>query len=189
MAAPMSIQEYLAWAQTKEAKLPNHERLAHALFGLTTEAGEYLGWWKKFLFYNLDFETKEAQKELGDICFYAAILLNLSESQIDQWPMAFPFERKLTGNLIELANEHRFELFLVIDNISLPQEKTKLSELTLARARLAGVTTFGLVIGICRTLGWDFAEIINLNVEKLNARYPQGFTSTHAAERLDEKSV
>ena len=33
---------------------------------------------------------------------------------------------------------------------------------------------------ICNSLGWDFEEVLEENIKKLNARYPQGFTEKDA---------
>jgi|SRR5581483_905603 len=39
------------------------------------------------------------------------------------------------------------------------------------------------VVQACNTLGLDAEEMLEANIRKLKARYPQGFTSAHCAEQ------
>ena len=38
---------------------------------------------------------------------------------------------------------------------------------------------------ICESFGWSMEEVMNLNIEKLKARYPEGFTPERANNRKE----
>lgn len=39
---------------------------------------------------------------------------------------------------------------------------------------------------LCNVMGWELGDIADLNVEKLRARYPHGFTTEDSVARRDE---
>ena len=38
---------------------------------------------------------------------------------------------------------------------------------------------------ICQSMGWDLDEILQMNVDKLKARYPEGFSTERSAHRAE----
>lgn len=79
--------------------------------GLAGEAGELLDMIKKWIFHSKPLDKGHAKKELGDVCWYVAM--------------------------------------------------------------------------ICQSFGWDLDEILQMNVDKLKARYPEGFDTELANNRKE----
>lgn len=85
--------------------------LINGLMGLTGEAGELTDLFKKWIFHNAQLDEEHAKKEVGDVCWYIAM--------------------------------------------------------------------------ICHSMGWDMDEIIQMNIEKLKARYPEGFDTEKSNHRKE----
>lgn len=83
--------------------------LIDGCMGLTGEAGEFCDLVKKFVFHMANLNHDHAKKELGDVCWYIAM--------------------------------------------------------------------------ICHAMGWDLDEILRMNIDKLKARYPEGFDTEKANHR------
>ena len=79
--------------------------------GLAGETGELLDMIKKWIFHSKPLDKDHAKKELGDVCWYVAM--------------------------------------------------------------------------ICESFGWDLDEILRMNVDKLKARYPEGFDTELANNRKE----
>lgn len=94
---------------TKNKKLPLSEQIANAALGLAGEAGEVADMIKKWKFQGHLLDPKDIAKELGDICWYIALM---SES-----------------------------------------------------------------------IGLSFNEILEMNIEKLKKRYPEGFSAERSINR------
>jgi NTP pyrophosphatase (non-canonical NTP hydrolase) len=47
--------------------------------------------------------------------------------------------------------------------------------------------TLWYIAAICTTLGFDLGEIMDLNIEKLKERYPNGFNSEDSKRRVDQQ--
>ena len=81
----------------------------NACLGLSGEVGEFNDMIKKSVFHEKPLDVEHAKKELGDVCWYLAMM--------------------------------------------------------------------------CESLGWDLSEIMQMNVDKLMARYPDGFDVAHSNNR------
>lgn len=82
-----------------------------ACLGLSGEIGEFNDMMKKVIFHESDFDEQHAKKELGDICWYIAMM--------------------------------------------------------------------------CESFGWKLEDIMQMNIDKLKKRYPQGFDVSRANHRED----
>jgi len=85
--------------------------LINGLMGLTGEAGELTDLFKKWIFHNAPLDEQHAKKEVGDVCWYIAM--------------------------------------------------------------------------ICHSMGWDIDEIMQMNIDKLKARYPEGFDTEKSNHRKE----
>lgn len=85
--------------------------ILNGVLGLTGEAGEFADVIKKWIFHEKVLDAEHAQKELGDVLWYVAM--------------------------------------------------------------------------ICESFGWDMGEIMWMNIDKLRARYPEGFDIQHANNRKE----
>lgn len=85
--------------------------LINGLMGLTGEAGELTDLFKKWIFHNAPLDEGHAKKEIGDVCWYIAL--------------------------------------------------------------------------ICHSMGWDLNDILKMNIDKLKARYPEGFDTEKSNHRKE----
>lgn len=85
----MNTQEYMDMALATES-LPKtdltHEqkRLTHASLGLCTEAAELADAIKKHIFYGKPLDKVNLVEEVGDILWYASIVLDACQSSFDE---------------------------------------------------------------------------------------------------------
>lgn len=86
--------------------------LVNGLMGLTGEAGELTDLFKKWIFHNAPLDEEHAKKEVGDVCWYIAM--------------------------------------------------------------------------ICHSMGWDLDKIMQMNIDKLKSRYPDGFDTEKSNHRKKE---
>lgn len=92
---------------TKNNKLSLSEQILNAALGLTGEAGEVADMVKKWKFQGHQFDSKDIAKELGDICWYIALMsdsIGLSFNEIlemnieklkKRYPEGFSAERSI----------------------------------------------------------------------------------------------
>ena len=85
--------------------------LVNGLMGLSGEAGELTDLFKKWIFHNAPLDEAHAKKEVGDVCWYIAM--------------------------------------------------------------------------ICHSMGWNLSEIMQMNIDKLKARYPEGFDTEKSNHRKE----
>lgn len=86
--------------------------ILNGCLGLAGETGELLDMIKKWIFHNKEFDIEHAKKELGDVCWYIAM--------------------------------------------------------------------------IAQSFGWNLDEIMKMNIDKLKARYPEGFDTELSNHRKDD---
>lgn len=122
----MNQNEYQNWALSKNLTKDQYDTLGerlggshpqlkalHAAMGISGEAGELMDAVKKHILYNKPLDAENIKEELGDLCWYMALMLD--------------------------------------------------------------------------TIRSSFGEIMEMNHDKLEKRYPSGFTEKHAQARLDKK--
>lgn len=85
--------------------------VVNGLMGLSGEAGELTDMFKKWIFHNAPLDQEHAKKEVGDVCWYIAM--------------------------------------------------------------------------ICHSMKWDLDDILQMNVDKLKARYPEGFDTEKSNHRKE----
>ena len=85
--------------------------VVNGLMGLSGEAGELTDMFKKWIFHNAPLDEEHAKKEVGDVCWYIAM--------------------------------------------------------------------------ICHSMKWDLDDILQMNIDKLKARYPEGFDTEKSNHRKE----
>ena len=63
---------------------PKSIRILHGAMGITGEAGEIMEMLKKHLNYNRELDLLDLKEELGDICWYMAIILDELDSSFEE---------------------------------------------------------------------------------------------------------
>jgi len=70
----MKINEYQELALRTSGSMDNKDMILNGTLGLSGESGEVADYLKKALFQGHEFDEKHIAEELGDICWYIAIL-------------------------------------------------------------------------------------------------------------------
>lgn len=66
---------------------------------------------------------------------------------------------------------------------SLYQKQYQGHELKLEHAKKEVGDLLWFISEYCTAMGWDLEEVMELNIEKLKARYPEGFDEDHSINR------
>lgn len=156
----MLLDEYTeqaarTWSNTHPDALCERDlQIIHALVGLAEE-------WVEFK----HAEADKRREELGDVFYYAATALR--EAGVDI--------RRVTG-LIPVVNEWTRTEQAISDALG---SAKKLIFFDMAGQvepmREAIARALGGLIGVSRSCGWEPGDVCAENIEKLRARYPDGF--------------
>lgn len=158
--------------------LPTRDaRVEHATLGLIGELGELADAWKKHLIYDQPFDCENAIEELGDLCFYAQMLVNELEGGMS-WTFFCPAPDGKDWHLERSITRYLFEMADTIGSIAGEEE-----DIVDCTEHLGC-----LLIGLALSLDSTPEEVVRLNMEKLSKRYPDKcFTTEHAKLRLDKE--
>lgn len=166
----MTLNEYQVLAARTIATDNKADMESHALYGLTAEIGELLD-----SCYGVD--TDHTIKECGDVCWMCAELCTargwfLGDIVYDldgSWGMTGAISAaiangRLNGTYQKVLQGHEW------------------NEATVKRA-LGNI--FGHVMGVARCCGSAPDYVLQTNIDKLKARYPEGFSTDQSLHRAD----
>ena len=77
----------------KKVNDPKLQRMLHAVYGLSTEAGEMLDQYKRHIYYGAPLDLVNVEEEMGDLFWYLAILSDT---------IGVPFEQIMDKNIAKL---------------------------------------------------------------------------------------
>lgn len=93
----METKIYSDWAITKDRTEDQYnefgvrvcfdirqQRVLHAAMGISGESGELMDAIKKHVMYNKTLDVENVKEELGDICWYMALMLDAIGSDFDE---------------------------------------------------------------------------------------------------------
>lgn len=157
-----TLQNYLTWSRTKRRVGTEYEDRLNASLGLAGEFGEICDLYKKHKFHGHELDKEKLKLELGDLLFYLVWAWELNHGEF--------FE--LTPNEVEVSF---FGCFAELTNalfIGVPYKDDFCSALG-ALEEFADMH-----------LDLTLNDIIKANVDKLEARYPGGFSEEKSRERV-----
>ena len=79
------------------ARMASQARCLHAVMGLTTEVGELADAYKRHVFYGAHVDPVNVVEEVGDICWYLAILMD---------ELGFDFDTAMEKNIAKLQKRY-----------------------------------------------------------------------------------
>lgn len=147
--------------RTWRLDLTAEERLLNAEAGLLGETGELSDHLKKHLFQGHDYDREYVKKELGDIFYYIFALWYEQGKSIETM--------KLT--LLNAFGERRHAYKTVFN---------ALADLVIGTRNNRIMN----IINVIYTLDFHLSDILLCNIDKLNARYPHGFSEKASRERV-----
>jgi NTP pyrophosphatase (non-canonical NTP hydrolase) len=194
---PMSMTE-LQKAMLRSALLdePRARALSVSALGLVGETGEIADLIKKYFYHGKSFDRAKLLEECGDVAWYMAYLCHTLEIDFSALkPRTFIAYGLFLANLkTESEKFTRLGIQLtyraaVIGNYI---EDLIFTESDILKAE-SGISTnlailFNMLSILTISLNSSFEEICQLNIAKLNKRYPNGFNTADSIARKDEVS-
>ena len=160
----MTVEKYMnSVLRTWRTDLPAEDRLLNIKGSLFEECGELAGIMKKYIFHGHDLDIEEIKKELGDIMFYLFAFFHEYQYTIEEIKGEFMigFKHKRSGEDIK-----------------------KLYEML---TTYVGRQMINLIIifSIIYSLDLKLSDVLQTNIDKLQARYPDGFSEQASRERVE----
>jgi NTP pyrophosphatase (non-canonical NTP hydrolase) len=185
--AELTFSEYQGLA-ARTANKHENEEYNYAL-GLDGETGELVDAVKKHVFHGHVIDKDYVKKEAGDILWYSSQLARLFEIDLSD-----TFEKFLSMQKI-YDNSNQKEV-MIISSINISKavgiiaafmyERINgnfLHRLNLERQLVSVLTDLSLLLIIA---GLDIREVAQANLDKLMARYPEGFSEERSINREEE---
>lgn len=157
----MNLKEYQSLALVTFPRLSSSKKdIAHLKSGIFTEIGELVDCMKKNLAYNKPYDTPNIKEEIGDAMWYVVCLDAVHE--------------KVTEKPFFYVSYAGWDLENVIEDIlASPFATTDIISSHILRK----------LHGICDFFQVDLRECLEINIQKLKARYPDGFNEEKAINR------
>ena len=190
----MTWAEYVELsARTANSELDWHEQGQNWALGLIGEAGEVTDLVKKHLFHKHEMDTEKLSKEIGDVCWYIAALVRRLRTKLNKSPLRF----KTVRESLYLDDQFFwYEASLKVCKI----RRYMLAQNCVEMARHIGtlcyekqeaiyalVNVLHCLISIANTFNLSMEDILQQNIDKLKARYPEGFSSADSINRTEAK--
>ncbi|MCK5342142.1 MAG: hypothetical protein KAR20_01995 [Candidatus Heimdallarchaeota archaeon] len=177
----MEWKEYQKLAFVTNAKLgdPRLDKI-HMILGMSTELGEFQDVFKKHLAYKKEIDWRNVKEEIGDTLWYVA---GLAEHEGYAITSLF-FD-------IELAKEYSGDNYTILVNLSSTLGLLSMNAFSgNGDIRYELQNFVNLLFAFCSKNNIDFWRVIENNIEKLQARYPEKFNAYDATHRnLDEEKL
>jgi NTP pyrophosphatase (non-canonical NTP hydrolase) len=163
----MDYAEYQQQARrTMDQTLTPEERIELCLWGIPGEVGEVIDLWKKERFHRHPRDKDKYRKEIGDVVWYVANLCHETATEF------FPHEAAL-----QLWRKVGYDMKLQLRTLA---EEAACFDMVDPRR----VLTLLIHIASLLDLG-PFEDILDLNIAKLKARYPDGFSTEASLSRKE----
>jgi len=163
----MEYNEYQQEARrTMDQTLTPEERIELCLWGIPGEVGEVIDLWKKERFHRHPRDKDKYRKEIGDVMWYIANLCHETDTGFFAY-----------GSALSVWNNSGY---------GLPQQLRTLAQEAAKFESVDPQRVFTLLIHVAHLLDLGpFEEILDINVAKLRARYPEGFSTEASLARKD----
>ncbi len=206
----MELKNYLELAKRTMPDYGKDMNLYHSSTGVATEFGELIDNLKRHLFYKKEIDIPNLKEELGDACWYFAILLNEFNIEPKILKGANVFNGYYFYNINKMYSREFQLTSLIKQSINFIDTYNNLIDDMVNRNYYSSVITknqnqniysdktedlFSLILALCQYFEIDFNEVLELNIKKLEARYKQknggiGFTTESAINRdVDSERV
>jgi len=167
----MNVKEYRAKAMRTCASLPAIEYdNKHMFLGMLTEIGELGDVYKKNLAYKKEIDLVNVKEEVGDLMWYIANFCNFHEIE--------PIEFK-NHKMLYVEHDNIDRIFMMVERMSSIRSRSK--QTNYLEGFISDMLTH--VYDFCIYNRFDLEEILDTNIEKLQARYPEKFTEVDALNR------
>lgn len=206
----MDLQIYLGLANRTLVNKGKELNLYHSSTGVFTEVAELVDNLKRHIYYGKDIDYVNLKEELGDICWYFAILFNQYKenitpniyiSKVDYHPFFYSINKKYTKDfqylkiierLAEFVNLYTKYIDTLAESNKFINEIKYIVDNTTYTFEPNGI--FEIITVLCDFFDVDFNEVLELNIKKLEERYRQknggvGFSEDKAINRNVENEL
>lgn len=179
----MEFKQYLIESERTLKSLGKELDLLHCATGLVTESAELVDAIKKHVFYGKPLDVVNIKEEIGDLLWYIAIPVRMFEEDFNINSQNDDFYKKKRKNQIQ-TKEGLIKFFLYFDNMV-----NTFSKAIIVRPLPYDYEyIFEEINLICEIYSLDLGEIMDININKLKARFPLNFTNENALNRdLDKE--
>lgn len=193
--------------RTEHGMNKEYSRELNCILGIIGETGECIDIYKKHMFQNHLFDVEHIIKEMGDVCWYLAVLADAVDIPLDQCVLSVKFcskppvkkpidKNRVRGTLSTffLLYETVFNLtarvneYISVKNLCDEEEmKQYKSHFDNRIDKIADYIqkTLYLLADIANMFGYSLEEVCMKNIEKLMARYPEGFDTERSLHRKE----
>lgn len=160
------MDEYSVFVERLSKPLPTkQDRMDHAIIGMITEIGELADANKKHIFYEQSLNYENILEELGDFAFYFQMFLN-EFTKIITYDEKMPSKHPTVLTILKELSYY----------VSLCDDESYVEDI---------IYDFNLLL---YHYDMTLREVLEYNMEKLNKRYPNGYSNENAKLRLDKQN-
>lgn len=185
----MNIYEYRELVlKSENGSLTEYPAELHAIMGMNGEAGECIDMIKKNLFQGHEFDEEEFLNELGDVCWYTVLLadkLGLDfdrlTAEVERDDIKLAYDQKETKGL-EYILEINKQCGNLVD-VFKSMERSKVSSMIKGLRSIRSILYY--VNNIAVIFDKTLEDIFEINKNKIETRYPNGFSVDDSINRTD----
>lgn len=173
----MEIQEYIKQSERTLIDRSKRLNLIHSALGVITEVGEIIDVIKRHIFYYKELDIVNIKEEIGDLAWYFAIpFREFKLDVLDSNDNAFFIDTRndFYWNLTFVIVEFQEQYILEIDNFNDPFKEVNTETIQ---------KSFSFLRTLCKYFEIDLNECLEMNIKKLQTRYPEKFTNELALNR------
>lgn len=168
----MTLEEYIAESERFEIPyLSVEEKIFNAQLGMVGEVGELVDLLKKVWHHEHPLNKEHVLKECGDILWYLTEYLRQTGMR--------PSKNVLEGEII-CSNEFRTNLKTCVGGAF----NFMCKPISAYNSQIADKFIWGIA-GIASGFGYSLSDVMEANIAKLSARYPEGFTPEASMNRKE----
>lgn len=187
MEAIKTFEQYQSLA-SRTAPKHEDEKINFAM-GIAGESGELIDLVKKFIFHKHQIDKIKIKKEAGDVLWYISQLMRIYDITFeDAFATLKKYDElieliKLHGNPDRLLKVSCLNLSQSVGNVSGYVDMSEFYTIDKLKGNLANaLKNFYFIIKIA---GLTIEEVAEANIEKLKARYPDGFDPEKSINRVE----
>lgn len=178
----MEFQQYLIESERTLKSLGKELDLLHCATGLVTESAELVDCIKKHVFYGKPLDVVNIKEELGDLLWYIAIPVRIFSLDLNiKVENTSTYIKNVKKQIV--SKEGLIRYFLSFNTIVNKLASTIDNDYDIYYFK----SLFEEINFLCEIYSLNLSEIMDININKLKARFPNNFTNEHALNRDLEK--
>lgn len=178
----MEFKQYLIESSRTLKTLGKELDLLHCVTGLVTESAELVDAIKKHVFYGKPLDVVNIKEELGDLLWYIAIPVRIFDLDLDFYRQNGNYYKNKVKKQVT-TKEGLIKFFLTFNSMF----KALCTAIVIRPLPTDFDNIFEEINLICEIYNLDLGEIMDININKLKARFPNNFNQEDALNRDLEK--